>query len=74
MEKETKSILKTQAHVPISHSFSHSQVHNISVLAETPLLNYTHFLIYTASALAEQLVCRRFVPRAKHFEGYCILF
>ncbi|CAK9114834.1 unnamed protein product [Durusdinium trenchii] len=29
-------------------------VHNISVLAETPLLNYTHFLIYTASALAEQ--------------------
>ena len=67
MEKETKSILKTQAHVPISHSFSHSQVHNISVLAETPLLNYTHFLIYTASALAEQLVCRRVRAKSETF-------
>lgn len=29
-------------------------VHNFSIAAETPLVNYTHFLIYTASALAEQ--------------------
>jgi len=29
-------------------------VYNVSILAETPLLNYTHFLVYAASPLAEQ--------------------
>ncbi|CAE6912196.1 unnamed protein product [Symbiodinium natans] len=29
-------------------------VHNMSIVPETPLLNYTHFLIYTASPLSEQ--------------------
>ena len=35
-----------------------AEVHNFSIAAETPLVNYTHFLIYTASALAEPLGCR----------------
>ncbi|CAE7268472.1 unnamed protein product, partial [Symbiodinium necroappetens] len=29
-------------------------VYNMSILAETPLVNYTHFLVYAASPLAEQ--------------------
>ena len=32
-----------------------AEVHNFSIAAETPLVNYTHFLIYTASGLAEPL-------------------
>ena len=37
--------------------FLDSKVHNFSIVAETPLMNYTHFLIYTASPLAELLGC-----------------